>query len=311
MFYISLKQVAEKFPNKLAINEMTYSDLIEKSLSRKYNLVCDETGVDVLFDFINASYLKKPIIVLPKEGRELAIIPDVLPEGFNLILYSSGSTGVRKPIVIPERMLMANIKNVINSSNITANDRILTVCSMNHTAGLTCQTLGGLFTGSSIIIEPFNPFNILKFLDTHNITVTHVIPMMTDILMKNHDKPTLPNLRLVWIGSDCVSRNHVEFWIAPNRKVMTIYGLTEAGPPVIYHSFDYADDLSILDNGVIAGSVTCCDVEIVNDELLVRGDIVNVEGWSKTGDCFRYESGLYYYTGRVSAGGKIIPKGKH
>jgi acyl-coenzyme A synthetase/AMP-(fatty) acid ligase len=311
MFYISLKRIAEKFPNKLAVNEMTYTDLLELSLSRNYNLVCSETGVNVLLDLINASYLQKPIIVLPKENREYVIIPTELPSGFNLILYSSGSTGNKKPIIIPERMLLANIRNIIQSSNIVPDDKILTVCSMNHTAGLTCQTLAGLFTGSSVIIESFNPFTVLKLLDTHHITVTHVIPMMTTILMKKHNKPILPSLRLVWLGSDCINRQQVEFWIAPTRKLMTIYGLTEAGPPVIYHTFNYSDDLSILDTGVIAGSVACSDIQIVNNELLIRGDNVNVAGWHNTGDCFKYENGFYYYTGRISAGGKIIPKGKH
>lgn len=311
MFYISLKEIAEKFPNKLAVNNMTYTELLDKSIERPYNTVCNSIGVDILLDLINASYLNKPIIVLPKDNKELAIIPETLPENFNLILYSSGSTGKRKPTIIPERMLMANIKNVIKCSQLSSTDKILTVCSMNHTAGLTCQTLGGLFSGSSIIIEAFNPFNVLKLLKTHEITVTHVIPMMTEILLKNHSKPDLPNLRMIWMGSDCITKQQVEFWMTDNLKFMTVYGLTEAGPPVIYHIFDSKSDLSILEQGVIAGSVPCCEVKIVDNELLICGDIVNIDGWLKTGDCFKYENGLYYYTGRVSAGGKIIPKGTH
>ena len=311
MFYISLKEIAEKFPTKLAVNDMTYTQLLEKSINRTYNPICRSVGVDILLDLINAAYLNKPIVVLPKDDKDSAIIPETLPNEFNLILYSSGSTGAKKPIILPERMLMASIKNVIKTNEIQSDDKILTVCSMNHTAGLTCQTLGALFTGASVIIEPFNPFTLLRLVKEHDITVSHILPLMTDAVMKNHTKITLPNLRLIWTGSDCITKDQITFWLSPNTKLMTAYGMTEAGPPVFYHIFNHGDSLDAFDNGFVVGSIACCEVNLVDNELRLRGDIVNVDGWLKTGDCFKYENGFYYYTGRVSAGGKIVPKGKH
>ena len=311
MFYISLKTIVEKFPNKLAVNDMTYTELLEKSIQRTYNPICHSDGVDILLDVINASYLNKPIVVLPKINRESAIMPDTLPNTFNVILYSSGSTGAKKPIVLPEQMLMANIKNVIKINEMTHNDKILTVAPLNHTAGITCQTLGGLFIGASLIIETFNPFTLLRLLKDNAITTSHILPLMSEAVMKNHGKINLPHLRLIWTGSDCMTKDQINFWLSPNTNVMITYGMTEAGPPVFYHTFSYSDPLDALDNGFAVGSTACCEVNIVDNELQVRGDIVNVDGWFKTGDCFKHEKGFYYYTGRVNAGGKIVPKGKH
>lgn len=309
MFYISLESVAKKYSNKLAVNKLTYGQFMDKSLNRVYKLISESSGSDILLDLVNASFYNKPLVVLPKTNKGNVILPNNLPNSFCLVLYSSGSTGNRKPIIITEHMILANIKNILEFNNFTADDRILTVCSLNHTAGLTCQTLSGLFAGSSIIIEPFNAFNIIRLLKEHSITITHVVPLMTDATMKVSDKTHLPNLRLVWIGSDCIKLKHVNYWLSSNTDVMTVYGMTEAGPPTIAQIFNSKDDLSIFNDGYPVGNKIFCDYKIIDDELFLKGDIVNTPNWLQTNDCFKIVNGVFYYTGRKSAGNKIVPKG--
>jgi acyl-CoA synthetase (AMP-forming)/AMP-acid ligase II len=311
MFYISLEQVAKKFPNKVAVNNYTYGQLLDIVKNRTYKEVCESNGVDILFDVLKAASINKPIVVLPKDNKENIILPSSLPNNFSIVLYSSGSTGIRKPVIIPERMLLANINNILNFNQITEHDKILTVCSPNHTAGLTCQTLAGLFAGATVVIEPFNPFNLLRLLSKHQATITHVIPLMTEAVMRLSAKPDLRNLRLVWMGSDCIPKNHIEYWLDTHRSVMTVYGMTEAGPPAISHIYKHKDDLSMHDIGFAVGTKVFCDSKIVDDELYLKGDVINIDDWLQTGDCFKVIDGWYYYTGRKSAGGKIVPKGKH
>lgn len=181
---------------------------------------------------------------------------------------------------------------------------------MNHTAGINCHTIPGLLSGAYVHIDQFNGFNCLRLLKELDITATHVVPMMTEILMKV-GKPDLPKLKFVLTGSDCVSRNQVEYWLDDHRNVMILYGMTEAGPPALSHTIKKGDDLSVFDKGYPVGSISYCDTKIIDNELWLKGPIVNQDGWFNTGDCVKYEDGLYYYTGRVSAGGKIVPKGKH
>ena len=309
MLYISLKEIAEKFPNKLAVNDMTYSELISNALARPYVSICHETGVNVLLDVLKAASINKPIIVLPKDDRESAIIPVDLPDKFLVVLYSSGSTGVRKPIILPETMIMASVKNVIRLHNIVPEDKILTVCSLNHTAGLTCHTLGGLLSGASIVVEQFSPFSLLRLLEEHGITLAHILPIMSEAVMKSHVKPNLSKLRIVWTGSDCITRQQIEYWLNPTCDLFFGYGMTEVGPPTTYHMLKYGDDLSMFDRGYPVGTQILCESKIIDNELWVKGDIVNIEGWFQTGDCFKYEDGWFFYTGRKKAGGKIVPKG--
>lgn len=308
MFYILLKEIAKKFPSKLAVNNLTYSDLIRVSEDREYNAISNNTGLDILLDLLKAMSLDKPIVVLPKDKDNIKL-PERIPDKFALILYSSGSTGLRTPKLIPESMLMANLNNFISTHKLTEDDKVLTVCSLNHTAGLTCQTLSALLAGASINIETFNPFNMVKFLDQYQSTVTHVVPLMTKSLMKLGPLKELPQLRFVCMGSDCITKDQIEYWQNDNRKIMTVYGQTEAGPPVIHHIFNYNDDLSIFDYGYPVGTQLSCDYRFSNNELLIKGDICHSSDWHRTGDCFDIKHGWFFYTGRVSANGKIIPKG--
>lgn len=308
MLYISLKDVAHKFANKLAINDLTYSQLFEQALSRPYTQVCHETGLPVLLDIIKAMSENKPIVIMPKENRESVVMPDALPSQFGIVLYSSGSTGKRKPIFIPESMMVANAKSTIEFQKITSEDRFLNVCSMNHTAGINCHTLPGLLSGAYTYVDQFNGFTCLRLLKELDITATHVVPMMTDVLMKV-GKPDLPKLKFVITGSDCIPKSHVEYWLDNHRDVMITFGMTEAGPPAIGHIFKMNDDLSVFDNGFPVGSHAFCETKIIDNELWLKGPIVNKTDWFQTGDCFKHVNGFYYYTGRVSAGGKIVPKG--
>lgn len=310
MLYISLKETANKFADKLAVNDLTYSQLFDQALSRPYTSVCHETGLPVLLDIIRAMSENKPIVIMPKENREQVILPESLPDQFGIVLYSSGSTGKRKPIFLPESMLFANAQNTIKFQNITSEDRFLNVCSMNHTAGINCHTLPGLLAGAYTHIDQFNGFNCLRLLKELDITAVHVIPMMTEVLMRV-GQPDLPKLKLVITGSDCITKDHVKYWLADGRDMMITFGMTEAGPPAICHIFKNGDDLSCFDSGFPVGSHAFCETKIIDGELWLKGDIINREGWFQTGDCFKHENGFYYYTGRVSAGGKIVPKGKN
>jgi acyl-coenzyme A synthetase/AMP-(fatty) acid ligase len=149
-------------------------------------------------------------------------------------LFSSGSSsGARKQLFMSERMIMANAKNAVECQQITDRDRILTVCSLNHTGGLSAQTIAGLLCGAYNLIEQFNAFNFFKLLQQHNITVTHLIPVHIDALIKVNSELVIPNLRLTVAGSDCVHKHHVEFWINRGVNFIMNYGMTESGPIII------------------------------------------------------------------------------
>jgi long-subunit acyl-CoA synthetase (AMP-forming) len=204
-------------------------------------------------------------------------------------------------------MVYVNSKNVAESHRITPEDKVLTVCSLNHTAGINAQTMGALLHGAHIIIEPFNAFNFFRKCVEYGATISHLIPAHIDALIKVDSDIETP-LRFVMAGSDCLYRHHIEYFTNKGISFLHTYGMTEAGPPVFYHEWNKDDDMSVFDIGVLLGDKCYCDYKIEDGELFLKGDIISVDDWLQTGDCVTQHGNWIEYRGRKSHGCKIIPK---
>jgi non-ribosomal peptide synthetase component E (peptide arylation enzyme) len=296
MLFTAFKATAEKYPHRPALNDLTYMELL--------SLIEGDNGGGVLADIIRASRLKKNIVVEPLNND--GIQPAEECEGFCLVLWSSGSSGVRKPIYITEDMLLANAKNSIECNNITHEDIVYTVCSMCHTGGINAQSLPALLAGAHVVVEPFNAFTFFRRINKIGATITHVVPRMIQALMKV-ERRGASTLKTVMCGSDCVTADDVRFFTHLDCDFILNYGLTEAGPIIINHRFRLGDDLSIFNHGVPLGTRTWCRTVIIGSQLALLGDCVQ-DGSILTGDCVYMRDEWFIYRGRVSAGCQIIPK---
>ena len=201
MLFNAFCTAVKKYSDKLALNNISYRALYQMVVDRPYTPICSATDWTVILDILRAAYENKPIVILPKFRREE--IDLVEPQGeFSIILYSSGSTGKRKQITMSEKMIMANAENAMACQRLTYLDRILTVCSLNHTGGISTQSLAGLLCGAHVIVESFNPFSFFRTLQDYDITVTHLIPAMIDSLSKVKFNTPPKSLRLVMTGRD-------------------------------------------------------------------------------------------------------------
>jgi acyl-coenzyme A synthetase/AMP-(fatty) acid ligase len=307
MLFTRFLDIVKKYPTALAINDLTYLELLNLVNDRPYTAVCEQSDWTIILDFLKAASVNKSLTILPKFKREGIVIPDTKDE-FGIFLFSSGSTGARKNIWIPEKMLLANADNAIASQSLTQYDRILTVCSLNHTGGLNAQTVPGLLCGAHSIIETFNAFNFLKLLEKHKITVSHLVPVMIDALIKVDSTADLSLLRLMVAGSDCVYPHHISYWTNKGAEFIANYGMTEAGPIIINHKYVPREDLVMHSQGVLLGNTYWCESKIVDGELYLKGDAICSDDWIATGDCVEKLEDWTVYKGRKSAGCKIIPK---
>lgn len=306
MLFTTLINNAKKYENRVTINGLRWSELIELVSNRPYTEFTTSTGVEILLDILKAASINRPIIVPPLSGECLYKDPG---PGFSLTLYSSGSTGhFKKPITLSEGVIMANARNSIEAHEFTDGDRVLTVSSMNHTGGINAQTIPALIAGAHVVVvDKFEPHKFWDIIVDHDITVTHLVPRMVDTLIKIDDRRR-SSLRLVTCGSDCVKGEHVDWWLDRGVPFMINYGMTEAGPITINHCFNPGDNLLVFVRGVPLGTQRWCDVQIVDGELHLRGDSVIGDGWLATDDCVEEWGEWLIYRGRKSAGCKIIPK---
>lgn len=298
MLFTRFKAVAEKYSGRPAINGMTYGELLE--------LVEAPSGGGVLVDILRAARQNRPLVVLPLNETGISN-GERFADEFCLVLWSSGSSGVRKPIVLTDKMLCANADNAIQCNGITHEDVVYTVCSMRHTGGINAQSLPALLAGAHVIVEPFNAFTFFRRIVEIGATITHIVPRMMKALRGVSDVLT-PTLRTVMCGSDCVERWHVEFFIERGCDYIINYGLTEAGPIIINHRFKPGDDTSIFERGVPLGTVAWCELVFAGSQLGLIGDCV-MGGSVLTGDCVYKNGDWYIYRGRLVNGNcQIIAK---
>lgn len=301
--YNKFKFMVDAYPQKYAINQLTYKELLQIIDASLYVNVTRHNDYKVLIDILVAAKHNKPIVIPPKDNLDWDMPPQ-LSEEFGMYVYSSGSTGHRKSIFIPESMLLANADVAIDVQDITSDDIIYNTCSMNHTGGLNAQVIPGLLRGCSIIIEEFDAFKFNSRIKETGATITHVVPKMLQALRKV-DKH---NLRLIAAGSDCMHREYVEKYLSVGVPFMINYGMSEAGPIIINHIFKSLDELSVFGNGIPLGNLVHCEYKIIDNELCLKGDNVNTDDWLLTGDCVTQIDDWIYYNGRKSAGCNIVKK---
>lgn len=302
-FYELFESVVNANPKKNAINDITYKELLTLVNTSSYEKVTKHNDYNVLIDILIAAKFNRPLVIPPKDGIDFEI-PENLSDSFGIYLYTSGSTGFRKSIFIPESMLLSNAKVAIDIQSITSNDIVYNVCSMNHTGGLNAQVIPALLSGCSIIIEEFDTFKFNNRIKETNATITHIVPKMLLTLRKVEKH----QLRLVAAGSDCIYREYVEKYLRVGVPFMINYGMSEAGPIIINHIFKSLGELSIFDNGIPLGDMVHCEYKIVDQELCLKGNNTNTDGWLYTGDCVTQIDDWLYYNGRKSAGCKLVKK---
>lgn len=92
-----------------------------------------------------------------EKGRELLASGDktyenveVLPDDVNIILFTSGTTGVSKGVMLSHRNICSNLMNICAVFKITEEDRVFSVLPLHHTYECTCGNLAEIYVGASV-----------------------------------------------------------------------------------------------------------------------------------------------------------------
>lgn len=108
----------------------------------KYFICMDETSEDKDF------YIMPKLI---KQAQEVSIdeLPKVVPEDLAEIIFTSGSLGRAKGVMLSQKNLASNLMDMVSMILIDEKDRFLSVLPMHHTYECTCGLLCPLYCGAS------------------------------------------------------------------------------------------------------------------------------------------------------------------
>ncbi len=147
------------------------------------------------------------------------------------ILYTSGSTGSPKGVVLSHRNLFAGADSVADYLENGPDDRVLALLPLSFDAGLSQLTTMFLVGGSAVLMDYLLPGDVLKALQRHAVTgLAAVPPVWNQLVSLEWPQAVAESLRYITNtgGAMPVATTQTLSQKLPNTSVYLMYGLTEA-----------------------------------------------------------------------------------
>lgn len=201
-----------------------------------------------------------------------------------LMLYTSGSTGVPKGVVLSHRNLQTQTMCLTTAWQMQATDNILHVLPLNHVHGCIIGLLGPLLVGGTVtILRQFNATDAWNKLLSQQITLFTAVPTIYTMLIAEYDKryekhramadtirqTCSTHIRLMISGSASLPLTVFSRWHQiTGHKILERYGQTETGGMVFsnpYHMDASRDRIP----GHVGHVVPGISVRLVKDDKVL------------------------------------------
>lgn len=265
------------------------------------------------------------------------------------LLFTSGSSGDPKGVVLSHRNLLANLRQIEDSDILPEHSKLLSSLPVFHSFGFTVGIWYALSRETVLITTP-SPLDTVACINAireEGVTITVGTPTFLRPYLRRATKEDLKSLEWVVAGAEKLPDDLVKgFSDELDTPMLEGYGITEASPVISVNVPNQIDAQA--PSGVWQGhqtgsvgrplmgiAVRFRDVE--TDKILALGEtgllevrgpnIFNqylsdpkrtrealVDGWYRTGDLARMdENGFLYLAGRLSRfskmGGEMVPHG--
>ena len=257
------------------------------------------------------------------------------------LLYSGGTTGIAKGVMLTHANVIANAYQFNGWANGIPEEftgAVLSSLPLCHSFGLQCGLFAPLFRGEKIIILPkFNPIDALSIIQNKRATSFYGVPTMYIALLRQSiEDYDLSSLKTCVSGGSALPKGvHQEFLEKTNVSICEGYGLTECSP--VTHNNPYGKvKVGSIGPPLPDTEVKIIDTETQNElavgeigEIIIKGpqvmkgywgkgieslNVFTPNGWLRTGDlAYKDSEGYYFLVDRskdvINSGGlKIYPR---
>jgi len=268
----------------------------------------------------------------PLRQERAAAWPPHSMEATACLLYTSGTTGKPKGVMIPRRQLFWNGYNTVVNWGLREDDVSPLYTPIYHAGGLAAFMIP-IFTvgGTMILHRSFNVSEVWQTIERERCTVVLGVPTIWKMLMEAPEFATAKLDHVRWFISGGAPLPHYIIEAFQKRGVVFKqgYGMTEVG----VNCFTMTVDDSFRKPGSIGRPMMFTEVRLANldgeiGEMEIRGPHVSKgywanneatsasygeDGWFKTGDLARRDAdGFFYIAGRrkemfITGGVNVYP----
>ncbi|MEU6701238.1 amino acid adenylation domain-containing protein [Pseudonocardia sp. NPDC046786] len=154
-----------------------------------------------------------------------------VPDGVANMLFTSGSTGEPKCVVVTHRAIAHALARTRERYPVATGDRSLAVTALHHDMSLF-DTFGMLGAGAATVLpDPARDRDAehwAELVGRHGVTTWTSVPAMLEMLLE-HDPAAAAGLRQVFLGGDRIPLGLVDALAAhaPRARVVSVGGPTE------------------------------------------------------------------------------------
>ncbi|MFF5140651.1 class I adenylate-forming enzyme family protein [Streptomyces sp. NPDC013157] len=239
------------------------------------------------------------------------------------IVYTSGTTGTPKGVVLTHGSLFWNQINTLLGLDVRSDDVTLVNTPMFHVAGLNTLAVATLHKGGTVVIHRgFDVEDCLEAVRELGVTTLFAVPTMLGLLTRHpsFSGADLSSLRWLLVGGAALAPETVTTWSWLGIPLLASYGLSEAGPSVSFRTpaQALADPVSSGPPGLLTDlTVVGSDGHPVEageiGELVVRGPHLAVGYWNRpqaTDETFRPDGLHSGDRGLIDADGAVVVTGR-
>ncbi|WP_235833665.1 class I adenylate-forming enzyme family protein [Aeromicrobium chenweiae] len=293
--------------------------------SRTRVVLCDEAGVEqvreAVTDDMQVSVIVDGAAPLAEETSfesflaDAPAAPPAAPadvEALAVVLYTSGTSGKPRGVMLTHRALIANIEQIarLDPPAVTPDDVCLGLLPMFHIYGLNCVLGQAVRQGARVVmVDGFDPAGLLELIRSEGVTnVPLAPPVVAAWAGRDGLGDQLSSVSMVLSGASALDPELAEmFHESSGKYIEQGYGLTETAPVIATTMGSPRDPGTPPKAGSVGRPLPGIDVRIVEAdgrdaapgdpaEIWVKGDNLfsgywpdgvdgpRPDGWYPTGD---------------------------
>jgi amino acid adenylation domain-containing protein len=241
--------------------------------------------------------------------------PVATPDSLAYVLYTSGSSGKPKGVLLEHRALLSFAHQYGHAFDLHPGDRMLHLSALSFDMSHG-ELFAGLVAGATLVLVPqegTSPDALAELMRAERVSFISMSPAMLALV----DADPYPDLKKMQAGGDLLPGEVANKWTQPGRRVLNVYGPTEAAVACTAYECDPA--VTWRSSPPIGGPFLDRRLYVVDrwgnlvpkgvpGELLIGGDEGIARGYLNRADLTeqRFADDPFHPTGRIYRSGDLV-----